>query len=229
MALNRSLWNGGMPGGACADYRGADARRAEGALLAKLLAGDAAAFAGLKAQYHNRLVRSARQFVADESIAEEVVQDTWVGVINGLPRFEGRSTLKTWIFRILTNRAKTRGVLEHRTVRLSALSEEDSNGEAAVEAGRFRPNGMWGVPPRRWQDDTPEKLMMTAQAVRHIRRAIAALPSNQRTVVTLRDINGLGSGEVCSLLEISESNQRVLLHRARSKLRAALEEYVERT
>jgi len=198
------------------------------AFIARLRARDPKAFSDLLDRYHGPLLRLALVFVPSRAVAEEVVQETWVGVLDGLDCFEGRSTLKTWIFRILTNRAKTRGVRENRTVPFSAFSDQDGDHEAAVEAARFKPNGMWGVPPRRWEDDTPEKLLMTQQALQHLEVAIAALPPNQRAVVTLRDIDGLESDDVCNVLEISETNQRVLLHRARSKLRAALEEYVER-
>lgn len=165
---------------------------------------------------------------SSRAVAEEVVQETWVGVLDGLASFEGRSTLETWIFRILTNRAKTRGVREQRTVPFSALSTPEEDHESAVDAARFHPNGMWGIPPRRWEDDTPENLFMIREALQQLEAAIAELPPNQRAVVTLRDIDDLDSDAVCNVLGISETNQRVLLHRARSKLRAALEEYVER-
>lgn len=198
------------------------------ALIAQLRARDAKAFAGLLDRYHGPLLRLALVFVTSRAVAEEIVQETWVGVLDGLDRFEGRSSLKTWIFRILTNRAKTRGVREKRTVPFSAFVDPEGDPEPAVETARFRPDGMWGVAPRRWQDDTPETLLMTAQAVGHLESAIAALPANQRAVLTLRDIDGMDSDEVCNVLEITQTNQRVLLHRARSKLRAMLEEYVER-
>jgi RNA polymerase sigma-70 factor (ECF subfamily) len=197
-------------------------------LVARLRGGDEAAFRALVEQYHGMLLRLALVFVASRAIAEEVVQETWVGVLNGLPSFEGRSTLKTWIFRILTNRAKTRGVREGRSVPFSALSDPDDEHDPAVDPTRFKPNGRWMAPPRRWDDDTPEKLAMQEEALRRLERAIQELPPNQRAVLTLRDIDGLESAEVCNILEISETNQRVLLHRARSKLRRVLEEYVDR-
>ncbi len=196
------------------------------ALVQRLVAGDEAAFTSLVDRYHARLLRLATTFVSDRTAAEEVVQDTWIGVINGLPAFEGRSALKTWIFRILTNRAKTRGVRDARSVPFSALANPESEHEPAVDPARFQPNGMWADPPHRWDDDTPEKLLMRQEAVRRLKEDIAQLPPNQRAVVTLRDIEGLGSDEVCNILEISETNQRVLLHRARSKLRLGLEEYL---
>ncbi len=199
------------------------------ALITKLLAGDEAVFAGLVRQYHGRLTRLARVFLSDRSAAEEVVQETWLGVITGLAKFEGRSALKTWIFRILVNRAKTRGTREGRSVPFSAVSnpEADADHEPALAPDRFLPNGMWAAPPRRWERDTPEKLIMHQQALKHLASALAELPANQRAVVTLRDVEGLGSSEVCSALEISENHQRVLLHRGRSKLRRILEEHLE--
>jgi RNA polymerase sigma-70 factor (ECF subfamily) len=199
------------------------------ALLERLRARDEQAFVELIDRYHGPLLRLALAFVPSRAVAEEVVQETWVGVLNGLATFEGRSTLKTWIFRILSNRAKTRGIRENRTVPFSGLSEQGNEPEAAVDPARFQQNGMWGLPPRRWEDDAAERVLMNRQAMQRLEEAIAALPPNQRAVVTLRDVDGLDSAEVCNVLEISETNQRVLLHRARAKLRAVLEEYVERT
>lgn len=199
------------------------------ALLERLRARDERAFSELVDGLQGPLLRLALGFVSSRAVAEEVVQETWVSVLDGLAKFEGRSTLKTWIFRILMNRAKTRGARENRTVPFSSLSDpETGEPEPAVAAERFQANGAWGIPPRRWEDDAPDKLLMNQQALRRLEGAIAALPPNQRAVVTLRDIDGLDSGEVCNVLGISESNQRVLLHRGRSRLRAALEECVER-
>lgn len=211
------------------DEESAAGARASGedlALVRRLVAGDEAAFASLVDRYHARLLRLAMAFVADRSTAEEVVQDTWIGVIDGLPTFEGRSALKTWVFRILTNRAKTRGVRDARAVPFSSLGNPDREHEPAVDPARFQPNGMWANPPRRWDDDTPEKLLMGQETLRRFEEEIARLPPKQRAVVTLRDVEELDSHEVCNILEISETNQRVLLHRARSKLRRALEEYL---
>lgn len=198
------------------------------ALVQQLLGGDETAFAALVDQYHSMLIRLALHFVPGRAVAEEVVQETWVGVLDGLCAFEGRSSLKTWIFQILTNRAKTRGVRENRSIPFSSLAKPDNDCDPAVDPARFQPNGMWAAPLRRWDDDTPEKLVMQQEALRCLEQAIGELPPNQRAVVTLRDIDGLDSDEVCNVLEISETNQRVLLHRARSKLRGVLEEYVER-
>jgi RNA polymerase sigma-70 factor, ECF subfamily len=209
--------------GAAPDVR---ASREDLAIVQRLSAGDEAAFASLVEQYHGRLLRLAMVFVSDRSVAEEVVQDTWVGVINGLVNFQGRSALKTWIFRILTNRARTRGARDARTVTFTAagLTEE---AEPAVDPSRFKPTGRWAAPPRRWDDQTPEKLLMRQERLRQLEKAVAELPPNQRAVVTLRDIEGFEAAEVCNVLEISETNQRVLLHRARSKLRRALEEHLD--
>ncbi len=194
------------------------------ALVRRLLAGDEAAFASLVNRYHGRLLRLAMNFVSDRSAAEEVVQDSWLGVMSGLQTFEGRSALKTWIFRILINRAKTRGVREARSIPFSALENPEREREPAVDPARFQPNGMWADPPRRWDDETPERLLMRQEARRCLEDEMAKLPPNQRAVLTLRDIEGLPSDEVCNILDISETNQRVLLHRARSKIRLALEE-----
>lgn len=201
---------------------------AEIELLGRLRAGDESAFSQLLGRYHAPLVRLALAYVSSRAVAEEVVQETWVGVLDGLAAFEGRSSLKTWIFRILTNRAKTRGVRESRTVPFSNLPDGDADHEPAVPPERFRSNGMWGVPPRRWEDDAPEQVLMNQQAIARLQEAIAALPPNHRVVVTLRDIEDLSAQEVCNVLGISETNQRVLLHRARSRLRGVLEECLER-
>jgi RNA polymerase sigma-70 factor, ECF subfamily len=198
------------------------------AILECLRAGDEGAFTALVDEHHGTLVRLALVFVSSRAVAEEVVQETWVGVLNGLGDFQGRSSLKTWIFRILTNRAKTRGVREGRSVPFSALGDGDEDREPAVDPSRFQSNGRWASPPRRWDRDTPERLAMRQQAVHKLKDAIDLLPPNQRAVLVLRDVDGLGSGEVCNVLEISETNQRVLLHRARSRLRSVLEDYVER-
>jgi len=196
-------------------------------LLRRLLDGDEASFTGLVDQYHGRLVRLARSFVKDQATAEEVVQETWLGVLKGLPRFEGRSALKTWIFRILVNRAKTRGVREARTVPFSELGDPEGGAEPAVDPARFRPSGRWADPPRRWEDDTPETLLLRAEARRHLEAAIERLPARQRAVLVLRDIERVSAAEVCNILGIADTNQRVLLHRARSALHRALERYLD--
>lgn len=202
-------------------------------LVEALRGGDEAAFASLLDQYHASLVRLACVYVSSQAVAEEVAQETWLGVLQGLDRFESRSSLKTWIFRILTNRAKTRGQREARSVPFSDwLDAENESDEPAVDPSRFRPPddpdwpNHWAVNPAGW-DDIPERYFLSQETKEHILAAIAALPPNQREVITLRDIEGWSSTEVCTVLFISETNQRVLLHRARSKVRQALEEYFD--
>jgi len=199
----------------------------EAALVGRLLAGDEDAFTGLVDRYHGRLLRLARSFVKDQATAEEVVQETWMGVLRGLRSFEGRSALKTWIFRILVNRAKTRGVREARSVPLSSLGDDDGPNVPAVDPVRFRSDGMWADPPRRWEDDTPEAVLLREEARRRLAQAIEALPPRQRAVLVLRDLEGVSAGEVCNILEIADTNQRVMLHRARSALHRALERYLD--
>jgi RNA polymerase sigma-70 factor (ECF subfamily) len=199
-----------------------DARLVEG-----LRAGDEAAFAALMRQYGAGMLRVAQMFVSTRADAEEVVADAWVGVLRGIGRFEGRSSLKTWLYRIVTNTAKTRGVREARSVPFSALARE-GEGESAVDPDRFvgsgeRFPGHWGVPPQAW---APESELLTAEALGVIERAIEELPPAQRAVITMRDVQGFTAEEVRNALELSETNQRVLLHRARSKVRSALEEYM---
>ena len=195
------------------------------ALVKRMLAGDEAAFTHVVGRYHGSLIRVAMAFVASRDVAEEVVQETWLAVLSGLPAFEGRSTLKSWIFSILTNRAKTRGVRDKRTVAFSELSNPGSD-EPAVDPQRFTSTGAWSAPPSRWDRDTPEQLLLRQEARGVMEKSIAELPPSQRAVVTLRDIEGLDAAEVCNILELSETNQRVLLHRGRSKVRAAFERYV---
>jgi RNA polymerase sigma-70 factor (ECF subfamily) len=202
------------------------------ALLAALRNGDEYAFVHLLDRYGGMMVRLALIYVPSRTVAEEVVQETWLAVFQGLSRFEERSSLKTWILRILTNRAKTRGEREGRSVPFSALEDEDrDSAEPAVAAERFLPPdhdrwpGHWSSVPQSW-DALPEQQLLAQETRAYIDTTIMALPANQRLVITLRDIDGLSADEVCSMLTISESNQRVLLHRARSKIRAALEHYL---
>jgi RNA polymerase sigma-70 factor (ECF subfamily) len=196
-------------------------------LVDALRAGDESAFMQLVREWGPAMLRVARMYVSSRAVAEEVVQETWVGVLNGIDRFEGRSSLKTWVFRILTNTAKTRAVREGRSVPFSSLAPE---GEEAVDADRFlgddtRFPGHWAAPPRRWAG--PEGQLLAGEALEVIEREIAALPPAQAAVITMRDIEGLDAEDVCNALDISETNQRVLLHRARSKVRRALEEYMQ--
>ncbi len=206
----------------------------EAELLTALRQGDETAFQTLFEKYHPSLVRLATVYANDRAAAEEVAQETWLGVLKGLDRFEGRSSLKTWIFTILTNRAKTRGQRESRSVPFSALAgAEAESDDPAVEPDRFiQPHesaalaGHWSQRPRSWED-LPEAHALTQETGAHLRAAIDSLPPVQRQVITLRDLEGFSAEEVCNILEISETNQRVLLHRARSKVRQALERYFD--
>jgi len=200
-------------------------------LLAALRAGDEAAFAALVTRYHASLKRVARAYVSTDAVAEEVVQDTWMAAIRGLDRFEQRATIKTWLFRILTNQAKSRGMRERRTVPFASLAGADGE-EPSVAPDRFQRDGdtwpgHWAIPPRPWQD--PERRLASLEAREYLRAAIAALPPTQQAVLTLRDVEGLESEEVCGLLDLSAGNQRVILHRARARVRADLERYFEET
>ena len=186
-------------------------------LLRRLRAGDASAFAELVDTYHSSMVRLAQTFVSSRAIAEEVTQDTWLAVLKGIDRFEGRSSLKTWVFRILANRARSTGAREQRTTPV------DLSDEATVDRRRFDAGGAWANPPAHWSDEVVDRLS-SGPLVAEVRAAISELPESQRAVVTLRDLEGLSSKEVCDVLEISEANQRVLLHRGRSRIRARLED-----
>jgi RNA polymerase sigma-70 factor (ECF subfamily) len=190
-------------------------------LLEGLRAGDEAAFAALVDRYGASMLRLARNFVGNRAVAEEVVQEAWLGVLRGVDRFEGRSSLKTWIFRILTNIATTRAQRERRSVPISELADPD---EPSVDPSRFDPAfGHWAAPPER----LPEGRLLARELRGIVAAAIESLPPAQRTVISLRDIEGWSSEEVCNALDLSETNQRVLLHRARTKVRRAIEEYVE--
>lgn len=202
------------------------ARPEERELIASLLKGDEQVFAALVDQHHPTMLRVARAYVPARGVAEEVVQETWLAILRGLPKFQGRSSLKTWMFRILTNRAKTRAKREGRTVPMSAMGPLDEDGEPAVRPDRFTDQGHWSSPPREWRT-SPEQLVVNAEVREQIVAAIATLPERQRLVVTLRDLKGWTSQEVCNVLEISHTNQRVLLHRARSKVRAVVERYLD--
>jgi RNA polymerase sigma-70 factor (ECF subfamily) len=199
--------------------------REDAELVAGLRAGDEAAFAQVVDTYGASLMRVAALYVRDRAVAQEVVQETWLGVLRGIDRFEGRSSFKTWLFRILTNTAKTRGVREARTVPFAALSA-DAEDEPSVSADQFLgPDtawpGHWATGPAPWT--TPLDVLLTGETRELLRKAIEQLPEAQRRVVALRDVEGWSSDEVCTALEISEANQRVLLHRGRTKLRAAID------
>jgi RNA polymerase sigma-70 factor (ECF subfamily) len=197
-------------------------------LVAALRAGDEAAFRELIRMYGGGMLRVAQMYVSSRAVAEEVVQEAWLGVLKGIDRFEGRSSLKTWLFRIVANTAKTRGVREARSLPFSVLADDE--GEATVSPDRFlgsdeRFAGHWAVPPANWAR-LPEGSLLAAETMDVVRRAIDRLPPAQRSVLTLRDVEGLEADEVCNALDLTETNQRVLLHRARAKVRAALEEYL---
>lgn len=196
------------------------------ALIERLLAGDEAAFTTVVTAHHASLVRLALTFVSDHGAAEEVVQDTWLGVLKGLKTFERRASLKTWIFRILVNRAQTRGARDGRTLNFSALQGPEG-GTDLID--RFSAKGRWAQPPSLWQEQDPEDLLLRAETADCLEDAIARLPASQRAVVTLRDVEGMEAQEVCNILEISETNQRVLLHRARTKVRLTLEKHLKRS
>jgi RNA polymerase sigma-70 factor (ECF subfamily) len=199
-------------------------------LVERLRKGDEAAFMWLIDRYHAAMLRLAMVYVPTRAVAEDVVQEAWLGILRGLERFEGRSSLKTWMFRILTNCAKTRAQREGRSIPFSSLSALDVDvDEPAVDPGRFRgPDqerpGSWVSFPVPW-NDIPENRLLSQETRACIQRAVDALPPNQRTVITLHDIEGWTSEEVCRFIGISEANQRVLLHRARARVRRALEQY----
>jgi RNA polymerase sigma-70 factor (ECF subfamily) len=195
----------------------------DGPLLDALRAGDERAFAVLVDKYGPSLLRLARLYVPSRAVAEEVVQETWLAVLTGVERFEGRSSLKTWLFRILTNKAKTRGQRESRILPFSSLAADGDEEGTAVPVERFARGGAWATPPR----GVPEERLLAGETRARVEEAIAALPPNQRAVITLRDVEGLSAEEACNVLGLTETNQRVLLHRARAKVRAALERYLE--
>jgi RNA polymerase sigma-70 factor (ECF subfamily) len=203
------------------------ASREELEIVDRLVAGDESAFRWVVERYHGRLRRLALVFLSNPATAEEVVQDTWLAVLAGLPNFQRHSHFQAWIFRILTNRAKTRAVRDGRSLPFSALPNRELEEEHAVDPMRFTEKGTWARPPFQWSGDTPEQLFLRGEAMDHLQRALARLPANQRAVVTLRDVEGMDSEDVCNILEIGEIHQRVLLHRARSKLRSALEQYMD--
>ena len=197
-------------------------------LVKRLREGDESAFAELIDAYGATMLRVAQMFVRDRATAEEVVQETWLAVLNGIDRFEGRSSLKTWLFRILTNRAKTRGQRDGRTIPFSSLAGAGEEDEPAVDPDRFlgadsAEPGAWAAPPRAW----PQDRVVAKETLSVIQMAIDELPEAQREVIRLRDVEGWTPMEVAEALEITDGNQRVLLHRARSKVRTALERYLD--
>lgn len=200
----------------------------EAALVAALRAGDERAFTALVERHHGAMVRVARAFVASAAVAEEAAQEAWLGVLRGIDRFEGRASVKAWIFQIVVNCARSRGALERRSIPLSALDDPDAPGAPAVDPARFLDEGHaewpghWASPPEPWADER----LAARETVERVLAAIDALPPAQRRVILMRDVEGFSAEEACAMLELSEGNQRVLLHRARSKVRAALERHL---
>ena len=197
----------------------------EQALLERLRAGDEQAFETLVAEHDRALRRVARSLLRTASAADDVVQETWLGVLRGLDRFEGRSSLRTWIFRILVNRARTRGAHDARSVPFSALEQED---QPTLDPSAFSGDGHWTTAPRRLDAD-PETGLLSAELRGELLKAVDRLSPDQRAVITLRDLVGMPAEEVCDLLGLTDGNQRVLLHRARARVRAALSPIVEVT
>ncbi len=203
----------------------------DAAILVALRAGDEATFTDLVAMYSGAMLRVARMYVHNAASAEEVVQDAWLGLLQALDRFEGRSSLKTYLFRIVVNCAKTRARKDARTIPFSAAFEpDDDQGGASVPPERFQRDGAaagsWSTPPKSWAE-TPERSLLSSETRRIVEDAVDSLPANQREVITLRDIEGWDAADVCNALGLSETNQRVLLHRARAKVRLALEQYFD--
>ena len=197
--------------------------------VAALRAGDERTFRELFEQTSPMMKRVARSYVSSDAVADEVVQDTWTAVVTGIERFEGRSAFGTWMFSILINQAKTHSARERRAVPFSCVTPPELEGPA-VDPDRFQKDdeawpGHWATPPRPWQK--PERRLLSLEAREQIKEALAQLPERQRLIVTLRDVEGLSAEEVCDLLDLSQENQRVLLHRGRSRLRGFLEEYLD--
>ena len=200
-------------------------------LIQRLRAGDEAAFMDLVDLLGPSMLRVARMYVSSQAVAEEVVQDAWIGVLKGIDRFEGRSSLRTWIFRIVTNIAKTRGQREGRSVPFTALAGDDLDApsfDPAMFVGSDDPSwpGHWSTVPRDWRT-VPDERLLGNETLQVVNRTIEALPPMQAEVIRLRDVQGWTSAEVRNVLDLSETNQRVLLHRARANVRRALDEYLE--
>jgi RNA polymerase sigma-70 factor, ECF subfamily len=201
----------------------------EADLVARLRAGDERAFESLVERYYGVMLAVARGYVRTRAVAEEVVQEAWVGVLNGIDRFEGRSSLKTWIMRIVVNIAISRGEREARSVPFSAFAAEED--EPVVDPERFRSEsdafpGHWRAYPGNWAS-LPDDALLARETVNVVMSAIEELPDAQRVVIAMRDVAGCSADEVCDTLDVSDGNQRVLLHRARSHVRAALERHLD--
>ena len=207
-----------------------DAIQDELTLVNLLRQRDERAFTQLVEKYHSSLVRLARLFVQDDAAAEELSQETWIAVLQGVDQFEGRSSLKTWIFTILSNKAKTRSRRENRSLTFSDFEGDDFD-SPTVPPERFKDDsagksaGHWAVGPASWEA-IPEDVLLSGETMALIRQTVDELPENLRAVITLRDIEEFSTQEICNILEISETNQRVLLHRARARVRAAVEDYL---
>jgi RNA polymerase sigma-70 factor (ECF subfamily) len=196
--------------------------------VAALRSGDERTFRELFERSYPMMKRVARGYVRSEAVAEEIVQDTWMAIVTGIDRFQGRSSIGTWIFSILTNQAKSHSARERRAMPFSSIPQPGAD-EPVVDADRFQKDdeawpGHWATPPRPWQK--PERRLMSLEARERLKEALAQLPDRQRVIVGLRDVEGVTAEEVCELLQLSQENQRVLLHRGRSRLRAVLEEYI---
>jgi RNA polymerase sigma-70 factor (ECF subfamily) len=202
---------------------------ADAQIVAGLRSGDEATFRELYERSHPMMKRVARHYVASEAVAEEVIQETWMAIVTGIERFQGRSTLSTWMFSILINQARSHGARERRALPLSAVAVGDCE-PPAVDADRFQTDdeawpGHWATPPRPWQK--PERRLLSLEVREQLRDALAQLPARQRLIVGLRDVEGASAEEVCHMLALSQENQRVLLHRGRARLRTALESYID--
>ena len=208
---------------------GSAGRAADEPIVAALRAGEEGVFRELFERDYTMMKRIARSYVDSEAVAEEIVQETWVAVVTGIDAFESRSALATWIFSILTNQAKTHSARERRALPFASCGAPGED-ESSVDADRFQRDdeawpGHWATPPRPWQK--PERRLLSLETRDRLREALAQLPERQRVIVSLRDVEGLSAEEVCGLLGLSQENQRVLLHRGRSRLRTALENYFE--
>lgn len=191
--------------------------------LARLRAGEEAAYRRLVRRFHAALVGVAAGIIGSRAQAEEVVQDTWIAVHGGIARFEGRSSLASWIYTIVLNRARTRIGKEGRLVALPAVLDGAQGEERAVPASAFRPDGHWAEAPRLWDVLDPERVVGGRQLWEHVQEAIETLPAGQRAVLVMRDMEGMPGEEICALLQITPENQRVMLHRARARIRAAID------
>jgi len=194
-------------------------RRQEASLIAALKAGDENAFRRVVAAHQASLLAFARTFLRDASAAEEAVQETWLALIAGIARFEERSALKSWLFAVLANIARSKARRDGRTISFTDAGFH----EPGVDADRFSGDGSWLSPPDKWSEINPERILAGRQLLAHALDALERLPPSQRAVVTLRDLEGLSAEEACSILELSEGNQRILLHRGRTRIRAAIE------